>query len=213
MAKKNESASSKKVEEEKRLAESRCNENENPRPACICCCCCGHEHDRNHDCGCDHNEHHGHHDINYSVQRVVETCTFEIFMTRIKAGKNDWFDGKTELMITGYADGVSSVFPGMSTWFTITENWDWVNIYKKVATITIQKGSQRQIAINADAIECDGWGAGRWEIGSGRPELLTIECGELTGAAYVHVNIHKPTRNAPKSTEVDIEFRAFQITP
>jgi hypothetical protein len=174
------------------------------------CCCCGHDH---HD-ECHKNEV----KCGYSVQKNIETCTFDIYMTRVRTFENK--DGKAELMITGYANGQSGVFPGMGSWFVTSESWVWTNINKRIASITIEKGTKRIVRVDADAIECRGGiGEGTWELGSGSGEptapekSLTLESGMPTSPAWVEVHIHKPTVAGGITCKVAIEFEAFQVTP
>lgn len=170
-------------------------------------CCCGH-HDHHHD---DHNH------CNYNLQKNIETCTFDIYMTRVRCFENK--DGKAELMVAGYANGQSGVFPGLGSWFVTSESWVWTNINKKITSITIEKGTKRQVRVDADAIECDGFLGGNWELGSGSgapnddEKFLVLEAGMPTSPAWVEVHIHKPTVGGGIRCKVAIEFEAFQVTP
>jgi len=179
---------------------SKINEKYHEKDKCITNVYCG-PHEEEKDC-------HG-----MCCHKYVETCTFDVYMTRVRVTFNNWADGKAELMITGYANGQSALIPGMGSWIVLSQNWGWRNFNKRITSITLEKGTSRAVAISADAIEVDGWLGGRWEIGSGPVKFLDLQCGQQTGANTIEVEIRKATKPAPLTCKIEIEFMAFQVTP
>lgn len=165
---------------------------------CVTNVYCGEQEEEKKDCYCCH--------------KMVETCTFDIYMTRVRVVDNKWLDGKAELMITGYANGQSAVFPGMGTWIVLHKKWGWRNIRKRITSITLEKGTSRVIYISADAIEVDGWLGAKWEIGSGDAKFLNVQCGQQTGVNYILVDIMRAFGGAGVTCTIEIEFAAFQVT-
>lgn len=169
-------------------------------------------------CCCGHHDHHHEDQVrcNYSLQKNIETCTFDIYMTRVRVYENK--DGDAELIVAGYANGQCSVFPGLGSWFTTAISWVWTNINRKITSITIEKGTKRLVRVDADAIEVDGFLGGNWEFGSGSgaptdPEkYLMLEAGKPTSPTWVEVHIHRPS-NGEITCKLVIEFEAFQVTP
>ncbi len=147
----------------------------------------------------------------FILQKKQETCTFEIYMTRCRLRETNWADQKAELMITGYANGRSAVIPGNGLWLVLHKKWEWRTINKLITRIEVKKDTQRSVTVFADVIECENWLGGKWEMGSGGPSFLNLQCGQQSGAVYVVVECKKPGGDI--TAKVEIEFMAFQVTP
>jgi len=112
------------------------------------------------------------------IEPKQEYCCYEISMKRMRVLENKGGDGKAELMIAGYANEHSAVFPGLGCWFVAHEKWGWVNINKPVGGFKIKKGSSLTVQLNADIIEAGAALEGNFEIGSDQEatHYMTIGC-------------------------------------
>jgi hypothetical protein len=151
------------------------------------------------------------------VQEKKHCCCFEVFMTRCRVVKQTLFDGKAELMLTGYANEQQATFPGMGLWFVHHKKWGWRNIHKRVGRYCFEKGQKLPVYLLLDAIEVDVSAAGAWEIGSNENQpstTISLECGVGTTTATLSVNTHR-VKNALAATTtctIEVEFAAFEVS-
>jgi hypothetical protein len=177
---------------EAKAGNERCQEQEKQ---CVTNVYCGQKEKEKHSCCC-------------CCPPPVETCTFDIYMTRVRLTDTNLADGKGELILTGYANGQSKVFPGSGTWIVLAKNWGWRYINAKITDVTIPKGTSWVVPIGLEAIEAEGWLGGRWEFGAGPLKFLTCQCGQQSGAEYIEAELKKPTVGADTRAKVEVEFLA-----
>ena len=139
-----------------------------------------------------------------------EKCEFSIYMSRARVLEGQGFDGRLELQLTGYANGATVTHPSAATWFQLHKRWDWVSVNRLISTLTVEKGSQKLVAVMADAIEFDISFAGAPEIGSSGFSQLNLNCGQNSSIA-VQIELRK-IKNLVISQKgkVEVEFRAYE---
>lgn len=155
---------------------------------------------------------------NLVCQEKRHHCCFEVFMTRCRVTKQANFDGKAELMLTGYANEQQVTFPGMGLWFVHHRKWGWRTIHKKIGRYHIEEGKKLPVYLMLDAIEVDVSAAGSWEMGSNDinntpSKTITLECGIGTTSATLAVDTHKVKNLLAGQTTctIEVEFAAFEV--
>ncbi|KAA3622061.1 MAG: hypothetical protein DWQ02_26705 [Bacteroidetes bacterium] len=143
-----------------------------------------------------------------------EYCCYEIYMTRcrVKFNNEGVADNFAELILCGYANGITAVFPGLGQYVKVGDKFGWVNMNKKIATFKVEKGESFPVYLSADAIEYDkGGGAGGADIGSNDfSKQINLECGNpFPPSAIIGVLCHRTGIQGGSTALVEIEFRAF----
>ena len=143
-----------------------------------------------------------------------EYCCYEISMKRMRVIFNkERGEAKAELMIAGYANEFSAVFPSLGCWFQVHEKWGWVNINKPIGTFRVKRGSTRVVQLNADVIEAGTILEGNFEIGSDQqPHFMIIGCGTGISQEIIEVKAHKVKNIVANQIrcDIEIEFVAYE---
>lgn len=150
-----------------------------------------------------------------NVLAKKDCCCFEVFMTRCKIVKQDFFDGKAEFMLTGYANDQQATFPGMALWLVHHKKWNWRTIHKRVGRFCVERGATLPVYLMLDAIEADASAGGNWEMGSSQPTspILSLQCGTGTPVANLTVGTQRVKNFAAGVTcIIEVEFAAFEVS-
>ncbi|MGD2114737.1 MAG: hypothetical protein PVG07_06785 [Acidobacteriota bacterium] len=146
-----------------------------------------------------------------------ETCTFEVRLAESDVVRQDAFDGKAELQVTGYANGETATHPSGSSWFIHHRKWGWLPINKLITRVEVEKGTERIVDVMAEGIEADIAGGGSPEHGASVAGRLVLACDRSVEPATVRIDFHRLKTGAgdiiPSTLEVDVRFRAYQVTP
>jgi hypothetical protein len=150
------------------------------------------------------------------VHERKNCCCFEVFMTRCRITKQAQFDGKAEIMLTGYANEQQATFPGMGLWFVHHIKWGWRTIHKKIGRYTVEEGKKLPVYLLLDAIEVDVSAAGSWEMGSNENQpstTINLQCGVGTITAVLSVDTKgvKNVNAGHTTCTIEVEFAAFEV--
>ncbi len=148
------------------------------------------------------------------IEPKNEYCCYEISMKRLRVIFNkEKPEAKAELIIAGYANEYSAIFPSLGCWFQVHQKWGWVNINKPIGEFRVKKGSTRVVQLNADIIEAGTMLEGNFEIGSDqKPHFMEIGCGTGISQEILKVEAHK-VKNIVASDircSIEIEFVAYE---
>lgn len=170
-----------------------------------------------HPCGCVTNVYCGKQEqprkddaFGHSCHQVFETCTFDIYMSRLRVLNNN--DGYAELQVYPTVNGHVAAWPGPTTWAVVHEKHGWRITNQYVTSITIKAGGLGYAHISGGAIEVERSGAGNWEEGdSQNVQVMRLQCGQDPAPMYVDIDCHKVKELLAGNTtaKVQLEFRAY----
>lgn len=147
----------------------------------------------------------------HSCHQVFETCTFDIYMSRVIILDNK--DGYAELQIYPTVNGHVGAWPGPTTWAVLHERHGWRITNYYVTSITVKTGETGYVHVSGGAIEVDRMLGGNWEEGDSQDvKVMELRCGQ--DVAPVEINIHchrvKEILAGQTTAELKLEFRAYK---
>jgi hypothetical protein len=137
-------------------------------------------------------------------------ASFDVIISRVRIVKNSARDGKGEFMLTGYADGVSAVMPGMGSYITLYTNWGWRVMNKYVTTVDVKKDSTQHVPLMAEALLTV---SGGMRFGASQElKYLELKPGQRPDAQILTVECIDARSNGNRENVfvLEIEFLAFQ---
>lgn len=145
-----------------------------------------------------------------SCNEVVRTCTFDVFMSRVRVVDNK--DGYAELQIYPTVNGHVATWPAPTTWGAVHQEHGWriTNLY--VTSITVEKGEIGIAQIGGGAIEIDRMGGGNWEEGDCQDiKVMQLQCGQDVNPVYIDITCHRVKEALAGETtcQLQLEFRAY----
>ena len=147
----------------------------------------------------------------HSCHQVFETCTFDIYMSRVRVIDNN--DGYAELQVYPTVNGHVAAWPGPTTWAVLHEKHGWriTNCY--VTSITTKRSEIAFAHIGGGAIEVDRMLAGNWEEGDCQtPKVMQLQCGQDVAPVEIDIACHKVKETLAGNTTARLllEFRAYR---
>lgn len=135
---------------------------------------------------------------------------FDISISRVRIAKNSARDGKGEFMLTGYADGVSAVVPGMGSYITLFTNWGWRVMNKYVTTVQVAQDSTVNVPLMAEALLTV---TGGMRMGACQDlKYLSIKAGQKTDAQILSIECIDARSNGNRENVfvLEVEFVAYE---
>jgi hypothetical protein len=160
---------------------------------------------------CEKQEHAGKGELfGHACHQVFETCTFDIYMSRLRVLDNN--DGYAELQVYPTVNGHVAAWPGPTTWAVVHEKHGWRITNQYVTSITIKSGGAGFAHIGGGAIEVDRMLGGNWEEGDGQNiQVMRLQCGQDVAPVYVDIDCHRVKEAIAGQTtaKIQLEFRAY----
>lgn len=137
-------------------------------------------------------------------------ASFDVSISRVRIVKNSARDGKGEFMLTGYADGVGAVMPGMGTFLTLYTNWGWRVLNKYITTVSVGPDSTVSVPLMAEALQTL---TGGMRMGACQDlKYIDLKAGLRPAAQTLTIELFDARSNDSRENVfvLEVEFVAFQ---
>jgi hypothetical protein len=139
-----------------------------------------------------------------------KAAQFDVSISRVRIAKNSAKDGKAEIMLTGYASGVSAVVPGMGSYITLFNNWGWRVMNKYVTSVSVKGDQTVTVPLMAEVLQSI---TGGMRMGASQePKSLQLTAGKATEPQVLTIECFDGRSNGSRENFIvlEVEFIAFQ---